>query len=241
MDEFFDFGDTRLHGRFSTAAMGMGVGVLDASELECAATSSRAISSAGRVYSPSRSRAQDPGGGRSIPQELFPDFAGAKVSAATHRLRYRIVVLTPDYRGQDLQHYNNVSTSFNAPQSSRAALETLNEDCFGIAFSPPQDQSLWRIPSVSSSSPLHIAAAKGHFAVTKVLLEGVVEVNALDEGGLTALHHATMNGNTDIVRLLLESGGDGEMEDRTGWTSLHHAAARGDESSARLLVNYSSH
>lgn len=63
---------------------------------------------------------------------------------------------------------------------------------------------------LSSSSPLHMAAANGHYEVVKYLLSIVPKdkvkawVNKQNGTGNTALHWASLNGKLDIVKLLCE-------------------------------------
>jgi len=57
---------------------------------------------------------------------------------------------------------------------------------------------------VLGSSPLILAAAKGHAEVVRLLLDHGAQINASDHTGWTALHAAVYGGHVEVVRLLLE-------------------------------------
>ena len=56
--------------------------------------------------------------------------------------------------------------------------------------------------------PLHSAAAGGHTAVARLLLEHGADPNARQEGGFVPLHAAAQAGNDELYELLLASGAD---------------------------------
>lgn len=57
---------------------------------------------------------------------------------------------------------------------------------------------------ILGSSPLILAAAKGHAEVVRLLLDHGAHINATDHTGWTALHAAVYGGHVEVVRLLLE-------------------------------------
>jgi hypothetical protein len=79
---------------------------------------------------------------------------------------------------------------------------------------------------------LHEAAAGGHEAVVRLLLEGE-DVAAKDDNGGTAPHWAAVKGQLAVVRLLVEKGAEVAAKDNHGWTALqlvvHIAAGRAPE------------
>ena len=80
------------------------------------------------------------------------------------------------------------------------------------------------------------AAARGHEAMVRLLLENRAEVEAKDSNRWTALHQAAVKGHEAVVRLLIEKGADPDSKDKDGWTPLPGAAANGHEAVMRLLL-----
>lgn len=88
------------------------------------------------------------------------------------------------------------------------------------------------------STPIHMAAANGHYETVKYLLSlvehdiAVELVNALNESGNTPLHWACYNGHLDIVKLLVEEFG-AEVYAKN---SSHHDALFEAESNGQTEV-----
>jgi ankyrin repeat protein len=59
---------------------------------------------------------------------------------------------------------------------------------------------------ILGSSPLILAAAKGHPEVVRLLLDRGAHINATDHTGWTPLHAAIYGGHAEVVQLLLERG-----------------------------------
>lgn len=73
------------------------------------------------------------------------------------------------------------------------------------------------------NTPLHAAAAGGHYDVCAVLIQRATPVNARQEGGFTALHAAAQQGNMPLARLLLANGADVSIETDEGKTAADTA------------------
>ncbi|KAI9770975.1 MAG: hypothetical protein M1840_002679 [Geoglossum simile] len=90
-------------------------------------------------------------------------------------------------------------------------------------------------------TPLWCAAAHGHEAVVKLLLDsGKVDVDVKDEDcGRTPLWCAAARGHEAVVKLLLDSGKvDVDVKnERKGRTPLWYAAAHGHEAVVKLLLD----
>jgi len=82
------------------------------------------------------------------------------------------------------------------------------------------------------------AAAKGHEAVVRLLLENGADIN--HNGWQPALHHAAGGGHEAVVRLLIEKGANVKAKNKNGETALHRAtgASLRSEEMVRLLLEY---
>jgi ankyrin repeat protein len=90
---------------------------------------------------------------------------------------------------------------------------------------------------VDGATPLHMAAANGHYAETvRLLVELGSDVNARDAGGCTPLKQAANYGDVATVRTLVKMGGNALAPDADGSTLLHDAAANGHLLIVRFLV-----
>lgn len=69
---------------------------------------------------------------------------------------------------------------------------------------PPLDVNA-KFP-ILGSSPLILAAAKGHHEMVGLLLDRGAHINTSDSSGWTPLHAAIYGGHADVVQLLLERG-----------------------------------
>lgn len=91
---------------------------------------------------------------------------------------------------------------------------------------------------------LHWAAAKGHRAVVKLLLDHGADTSSKTgisvvetAGGQTALHLSAGKGHVDVSELLLQEGADIAARDASrGTMALHYAARHGHEPLVQLLL-----
>jgi len=113
--------------------------------------------------------------------------------------------------------------------------------------------------NVLDTTPLMVAAGKGHRDIVELLITNGAEINAKDslnddeiaeriaamvgailpEGGAvekTALHLAAVGGHKEVVELLIANGADVNVMDAAGQTPLYYAVSRGHKESTELLI-----
>ena len=88
-------------------------------------------------------------------------------------------------------------------------------------------------------TPLMRAAAQGDLKTVRQLLTDTTaaSVNALDQGGQSALMLACQNPKTspDVVKALIAAGANVNLRSRNGYTALTWALARNNNDVSRLL------
>lgn len=96
-------------------------------------------------------------------------------------------------------------------------------------------------PSRGWLGPLHLAAAKGHDRIVRVLLKRQspdCQINGPDSDGMTALMHAIKAGFDDVAQSLLDAGAGVDQADNQGRTALHWAVLRRRETLLRQLLEH---
>jgi len=92
------------------------------------------------------------------------------------------------------------------------------------------------------STPLHLAASRGHCAVMELLLQcHDVDVEAVDQGQQTALWVAADRGHLKAVEILLKKGARINVRANEQMTPLHTAARQGDKDMIDLLLRHKAH
>ena len=83
---------------------------------------------------------------------------------------------------------------------------------------------------------LQTAAANGHLAICRLLIDKGAQVEAKFSHGWTPLHLAALRGHVEIVRLLCDRGADVEARDNGGRRPLHNSAYNGHITVVKELI-----
>ncbi len=136
------------------------------------------------------------------------------------------------------KHNPDVNASFKNCENKKAlmlALESRNTELLNIVRSMPIDH--WNVKGEQGITPMHLAAENGDVETIKVLMANNVEVNPIDEDGLTPLLLAFLNNHTFAAEYLVKFAGPVvHQKDPTGNTALCYAAKFGMERAAATLV-----
>ncbi len=86
------------------------------------------------------------------------------------------------------------------------------------------------------SSPIHIAAEKGAYAIVQLLLGLGVNVNCKNQHGQTPLFLAVQKSHEDIARVIIRRGCSVNLTDSQQRTALHMACAEGLTQIVQILL-----
>ncbi|XP_062152774.1 ankyrin repeat domain-containing protein EMB506, chloroplastic [Alnus glutinosa] len=87
-------------------------------------------------------------------------------------------------------------------------------------------------------NPLHTLALSGQISFMDKLLENGLDIDILDQDGLTALHQAIIGKKEAVISHLLRKGASPHVKDRDGATPLHYAVQVGAMQTVKLLIKY---
>jgi ankyrin repeat protein len=81
--------------------------------------------------------------------------------------------------------------------------------------------------SKNGYTAFHLAARCANLSIVEYFLdEELVNLDAVDDDGCTALHHACYEGHIDLVRLLIKHGADITLKDKTNRTAMDLSKTR---------------
>ncbi len=91
---------------------------------------------------------------------------------------------------------------------------------------------------VDGTPPIVLLASsrRGNCGIARLLIDNGVDVNAVNEDGVTAIRMAIFNGHQDLVQLLIENGADVCAADQDGVTAIQAAAMHNRTEIVRLLI-----
>ena len=128
-------------------------------------------------------------------------------------------------------------SSYRVRQHLAAGVHPDEEGCIG----GPGAYTRTHEPRVDSTTAVVEAAAHGHTAVLRLLLQHGATVDLADCNGFTPLYCACANGHADAVQLLIAGNADANLEcqfSRTNCiTPLYVACQRGHEACASVLLS----
>ncbi|KAK3262733.1 hypothetical protein CYMTET_28428 [Cymbomonas tetramitiformis] len=94
-----------------------------------------------------------------------------------------------------------------------------------------------RQPSEMVPEELFVAVGRGDVVEAGRIIDGGVNVNAVDQNSSTVLHLAAQQGGLDMVQLLLRKGADAQAKGKNNNTPLHLAAHNGHPELVRMLIS----
>eukprot|EP00873_Tetraselmis_striata_P026772 jgi/Tetstr1/447036/TSEL_034493.t1 len=89
-------------------------------------------------------------------------------------------------------------------------------------------------------TPIVLAASRGSFLMTKLLVQAGADVNSLSNSAKScggALHECAHNGFEAVAKLLIEVGADPYLENMRGFTALDFAIMKGFPTLVRMFEN----
>jgi ankyrin repeat protein/energy-coupling factor transporter ATP-binding protein EcfA2 len=95
------------------------------------------------------------------------------------------------------------------------------------------------LPDNDGSTPLILAAVRGHCRSVRALLKAGAKVDAVDPWNQTALFTAVDVGSVDVVRTLLEFGADPNISSISGHSPLALATGKNNSEMVEILLEFS--
>ncbi|EWG51413.1 hypothetical protein FVEG_16788 [Fusarium verticillioides 7600] len=169
-------------------------------------------------------------------KEIFSHALEHTTNRFLHRIRDLLIHVSPKSKQQveeDLETLVNdiwegTTAIHYAAAQPGAALEVL------LPFARNID-----LPDNDGSTPLILAAVRGHCRSVRVLLKAGAKVDAVDPWNQTALFTAVDVGAVDVVRTLLEFGADPNISSINGHSPLALATGKNSSEMVEILLEFS--
>ena len=128
--------------------------------------------------------------------------------------------------------------AFDTPENCRQLwLATLNGDEAAARDLIVRGANVDYQEAQSGSTPLVVAAEKGHAAIVRALLDAGADTDLAANDGGNPLYIAAYYGHEAIVRTLLDAGAGKDLADNDGATPLFVAAENGHGAIVRALLD----
>lgn len=148
-----------------------------------------------------------------------------------------LVTLVLD-RGMDVNHNYVESTSAKGMRFFVRHAPVLVDISLRAADEIDKKQfELWKKDFGSNSSALHSAAAGGHEAVVKLLVDRGANIHHVTTQGWNVIHFAAWAGVLPILQFIVQRGVFVQAMTEQSWTALHCAAFRGRAPTIEMLAN----
>lgn len=92
-------------------------------------------------------------------------------------------------------------------------------------------------PGVADCTPLHMASARNHLEIARLLIDHDADLSQRDGNGNTPFMIACAKGHLETVKLLMEHGANIEKPNGNGWTAFLVAVSQNQFAVAKFLLD----
>ena len=153
-----------------------------------------------------------------------------------------VIPLTPSWISSSMTSLSSVSSNSSVPSSHLdwpdviyAAHRSARTSSTSSCTSPTSTSKCVKFVVPVGSCDVSSGSMK---QVNKWIDSGKIELNALNQNGVTPLHQAAYANNAAVVELLLRRGADINKQSSDGCTPIHAAVQGGSSRAVALLIDY---